>query len=113
MNSTRYSPIAEGSDSTYDRHFHEMWTSAVGKVGYVKEPWRSLDGQLERARTKGELDAVMQDASALMVQQDPHATGLTVALASLNKEIHETKRKLDELEAARDACRRKIRERTP
>jgi len=88
MNSTRYSPIAEGSDSTYDRHFHEMWTSAVGKVGYVKEPWRSLDGQLERART-------------------------TVALASLNKEIHETKRKLDKLEAARDACRRKIRERTP
>ncbi len=54
----RYALIGTTS-TTYDRRFHELWTSSVGRPGYVKATWSNFDGRLERARTKEELDLVL------------------------------------------------------
>jgi predicted house-cleaning noncanonical NTP pyrophosphatase (MazG superfamily) len=59
----RYSLVDD--EKSYDRRFHEMWTFTVGKPGYIKELWRRFDVRLERAKTKIELDQILQDASVL------------------------------------------------
>jgi hypothetical protein len=83
----RYSLIDE--ESTYDRRFHEMWTSSVDKPGYVKEAWRRLDGRLERARTKLELDSVLRDASIEM-QIDPEDVPSDVAFQAIVRSIKDS-----------------------
>jgi len=57
--------LIDGSGTTYDRCFHELWTASVGKVGYVKDSWKRLDNDLERARTRSALDSVLRDAHRL------------------------------------------------
>lgn len=65
---SRYSSLIQGSAITYDRRFHELWTSSVGKPGYVKESWCRLDVRLERVTTEGELASILLEAGDLHME---------------------------------------------
>jgi hypothetical protein len=61
----RFARIDENSELTYDRRFHELWTSSVGTPGYIKRFWSELDVRLERATTKSQLDLILREAEFL------------------------------------------------